>query len=300
MSHRRRSFPQYVLSVVGWLGLIPLVAVGQPKAPASGDEAAVRQAGREYVAALARGDAKAIAGFWTEEGTYISADGHSVKARELIDKLSTSGPQEGRTAPKVEKAAVRFLSPDVAVETGETAGVAGGGAIRYTATWVRQAGRWKLDSLREDRAAAPGPSERLAVLAPLVGIWTGEAGGSSIKATVHWNDSKTFLLRDLSVSAGGKTLASGRQYIGWDPVQQEIRSWVFHEDGSYGGGVWSLEGKSWVVMATGVSPDGKLAGAMHILKFADKDTLIWKSVEGQIDGEPTPDMEIRMTRSESN
>ncbi len=48
------------------------------------DEAAVRQAAKDYLAAAQRGDNKALADFWTTDGTYSDETGRTVKVRDLL------------------------------------------------------------------------------------------------------------------------------------------------------------------------------------------------------------------------
>lgn len=50
------------------------------------DEAAVRAVADSYVAAYNRGDAKALAEFWSETGEYVSPSGEKLKGRENIEK----------------------------------------------------------------------------------------------------------------------------------------------------------------------------------------------------------------------
>ena len=80
------------------------------------------------------------------------------------------------------------------------------------------------------------------------------------------------------MTSGGKVVFSGTQQVGWDPIRQQIRSWVFDADGGYGEGIWSLEGTLWMVQARGVHADGKTSPATHVFKFKDRDTVVWKSI----------------------
>ena len=61
---------------------------------------------------------------------------------------------------------------------------------------------------------------------------------------------KKFLHRDITMTSGKATLG-GAQIVGWDPITQQISSWMFSDNGSYTiEGVWSLEGNLWMVLAT--------------------------------------------------
>ena len=294
----------------GWLSVaalaLALFAVVEPaiaQAPTpknSRDEAAITRAAKDYLAALDRGDAKAIAEFWTREGTYEDENGQTFNARELIASASAA---KGQSRPRntIQNQTVRFLAADVAIEQGDCEISSASMPIkgRFSAIWVRQNDKWKLDSLRETRTATLPNSDHLASLEPLVGDWAGQAGNLNLRVSAKWNPEKTFLCRELTSLENGKASLSGTQQIGWDPISQQIKSWVFNSDGSRSEGVWSLEGNVWMVLATGVLPDGKPSKATHIFKFKDKDTLVFKSTNGSLDGQSIPDRELTLTRQRS-
>src|SRR5262249_42359175 len=158
-----------------------------------------------------------------------------------------------------------------------------------------QENRWKLDSLHETRGQAQSPENPLASLGVFVGDWSGESDKATIRVTAKWDATKKFLHREITIKVGKATLV-GTQEIGWDPVTRRIKSWSFLDDGSYGDGIWSLEGNAWMVLSSRVLPDGKTATATHIYKFPDKNTLVWKSIHGSVDGQPSDDFEVKLRR----
>ena len=274
---------------------------GYAQSPAKqGDEAAVRQAGKDYLAAAERGDGKALADFWTADGTYTDELGRTSKVHELLAH-ETGGGKIARPRTEVSDVKIRFLTPDVAEETGvcETASPAGAEPVKgaYSALWVHQKGGWKLESLRESRLEASPGNGQLANLDVFIGQWTGETNKLKIEVSAKWNSTKTFLRRDFKISSAGKPVFNGTQEIGWDPATGHIRSWMFNDDGSFGEGFWSLEGTAWMVLSTRVLSDGQISKATHVYKFPDKNSMIWKSIRGSIDGQPADDFEIVLTRS---
>ena len=262
------------------------------------------QAGKEYIAALEHGDPKAIAEFWTADGTYTDENGQTFQARELVEK-SFAGKKHARPPMKLSAATLRFVTNDVAIEEGiyETSPIEMPRSNRFIAVWVRQNGKWKLDTLRESRlvpiAADHGPKD-LAELEPLVGQWSGSAGKLSMYVSAKWNPTKTFLHRELSISSDGKQVFGGLQEIGWDPGSQSIKSWAFNADGGHGESMWDLEGNSWVAVASGVLPDSQSWLNTQLYKFTDKDTLVWKLMDGMVGGQPTPNMEFTLKRKAGN
>jgi ketosteroid isomerase-like protein len=261
-------------------------------------EAAVRQASKDYLAAVARSDHKALTEYWTAEGTYVDPAGDTFTARELIADMEAS-PPAARPGAKLSDVTVRFLSPDVAVEDGHCELALRDGTPahgRYHALWVRQQGKWKLDRLEDLRAAAPSLASRLAALETFVGEWTGESNGRAVRMTTRWNASKTFLRQDLVITSGGKEVSGSVQVIGWDPREEKFHSWAFYDDGGHGQGFWSQEAHVWMVLVDGVRPDGSTTTATHVYRFTDKNTLVCQSIDSEVDGEALPDVEVKLTR----
>src|SRR5215471_6619459 len=234
------------------------------------DEAAIRQAGQDYFAAADRADSKALADMWTAEGVYTDESGQTTKARDLFAKNASAAPAI-RPAMRLSDVAIRFVTDDVAMEDGdcEDANSDGSPTIKghYTSLWVRQNGKWKLDSLRETRSApAPAAAPSLESLDIFAGQWSGQHEQSTIRVNAKWDANKKFLHREFTIAAG-KSTTGGAQEIGWDPLTGHIKSWSFFEDGSYGTGLWSLEGHVWMVLSTRVYPDGKVANSTQVYKF---------------------------------
>jgi uncharacterized protein (TIGR02246 family) len=262
------------------------------------DEAAIRQASSDYLAAIAKGDTKALADFWTADGTCTDETGHTVKVREQLAK-SGERQSDGGARAKPTDTKIRFIANDVAVEEGsiESPPVEGGPAVkgRYSAMWLREGDRWKLDNVQETHTEAVN-ADQVAALNVFVGEWKGEKNGITVNISAKWDANKKFLQRKVTMTASKSSIV-GTQQIGWDPLSQQIRSWMFSDDGSLSEGVWSREGYFWMVLASRVLPDGQISKSTQIYKFPDKNTLVWKSVACSIDGESTDDFEIVLKRT---
>jgi len=297
MPHAMFRHAQFCFGVL----LVLLSGVKPLAAHAAGEhaeaEAAIRQAGKDYLAALARGDAKALADLWTKAGTFTDEAGRAVKMHDFLES-ATFGKDARQVS--VSDSTLRFVTDDVAVEEGTSETVAAGGASdkwHFEATWVKDQGRWKLDSLHESRAApSTNHAEELASLDVFAGQWSGEAEKSAMRIGAKWDANKKFLRRDISITSGKASLA-GTQLIGWDPQSQGIKSWTFLDDGSYAEGIWSREGNVWMVLSSRTLPDGAVSSATHIYKFPDKNTIVWKSIRGSVSGQATDDFEVTLKRA---
>jgi uncharacterized protein (TIGR02246 family) len=80
-------------------------------------EAMVKQRAREFDAAWAKHDAKAIAAFYTIDGDIITAEGNDLNGRDGIEQSLTDafngGLKDSTLTTTVEK--VRLIKPDVAI-----------------------------------------------------------------------------------------------------------------------------------------------------------------------------------------
>jgi hypothetical protein len=90
------------------------------------------------------------------------------------------------------------------------------------------------------------------------------------------------------------------QIIGWDPVRQQIRSWVFDSDGGYGDGYWTLKGNAWHIQSSGTLSDGKKTTGHNIMTKIDDNSFTFQKVEQSVDGELLPNVpESLVVRQES-
>jgi hypothetical protein len=89
----------------------------------------------------------------------------------------------------------------------------------------------------------------------------------------------------------------GGQVIGWDPVQQRIRSWAFDSEGGFTEGTWTEEDGRWVIHAKSTLADGNQGTAINILTRVDDDRYLWKSTARQVNGEMLPNVdEVEIVR----
>ena len=55
----------------------------------------------------------------------------------------------------------------------------------------------------------------------------------------------------------GIPVVGGTQWIGWDAVAKQVRSWSFYSGGGIGEAVWTKDGGKWVSKVTARTADGK-------------------------------------------
>ena len=131
-------------------GATPSPQVANSSAP---EIQSITQLDKDYEAAYNRGDANAVAAFYTNDAEYVDEGGNVVSGRDDIEKLLA---EEFTTDPgaklRIDVERIRLLSADVLVEKGTatiTARDRRQGTSRYIAVYTKRAGNWKISQLTQ-------------------------------------------------------------------------------------------------------------------------------------------------------
>ena len=277
--------------------MLVLPAIGQDsakstkssKAKTTGSEQQIRKLASDYTKAFNSGDAKKLAGFWSENAVYVNpTNGQRVTGRQAIqaqfEQMFNSGSRFHLT---LNLKSIRFPSSTVAIEEGTAQIVGRDGPpaeSEYMAVYVQESGKWLLDTVREvDLPQPPSHFEQLQELEWLIGEWVDQDDNTTVRTRCEWTKNKNFILRTFSLSVKDRITLEGTQVIGWDPAGGHIRSWVFDSDGGFAQGVWTREGDRWLIKASGVLADGRRGSAIHILTYRDNDHCTWQSISREVD-----------------
>jgi uncharacterized protein (TIGR02246 family) len=256
-----------------------------------------------FIAAFNKGDAKAIASFWTPDATYIDQVGREYKGRTAIEQLYErvfAARRGGKLAIHVTSA--KQVSPDVTLEDGiteVTPSQGGPGTLaRFSAVLVKKDGEWYLQSVHDSVVHPPSNAEHLEDLEWLIGEWTGEAEkGESAMATYDWAENQNFIVSTFATTLDGIPVGGGTQWIGWDAVDKQVRSWSFYSRGGFGEATWTKEGDKWNLKTTARTADGKKASATNLITKMDDDHMTWQMTKLTVGGESLPDPKpVKMKR----
>ena len=249
---------------------------------------------RKYEEAYNKGDAKTLAGFYADDVDYIDQDGAEVIGRDAMEKLLADNFQQNpgvKLAITTEE--IKQLTPDVKVTRGTATVTQAKGAAestRYTAVRVRKGDHWEISQLNEREAAPPNAYSQLAVLEWLVGTWQDKGGDQTVETKINWAGDKNFLVRTFKLK-GADSETDGWEIIGWDPIKQQIRSWIFDSNGGFGETTWAPNGDDWLVRASNVLPDGTRSTAENVLTKVDDNKFTWESQNRTLNGEPQPSLD---------
>ncbi len=251
---------------------------------------------QEFIAAFEKGDAKAVAAFWTTDGTYVDAEGREYKGRAAIEKLYAKVlPDLKGSKLHIFVTSAKSLSPDVAIEDGLTEvtppGGGPGSASRFSAVLVKKDGEWHFQSLHEGLASPPSNAEHFDGIDWLIGNWASEAEkGEGSTASYSWADNKNFIVSTFAMTVNGIPVTGGTQWIAWDAVEKRIRSWSFYSKGGFAEAVWTQDGDNkWSVAVKGQSADGKKLSATNVITKVDADHATWQITKLTVDGKEIPD-----------
>jgi uncharacterized protein (TIGR02246 family) len=261
-----------------------------------GDEAPGKgQRAQEFIAAFNKGDAKAVAAFWTPDADYVDQVGRQYKGRAALEKLYQKLFSENKGAKlTITVTSVKMVGTDVALEEGitEVAPADGGPptAARFSAVLVRKDGVWYLQSVHDSVARPHSNVEHFEDLEWLIGDWAGEeAKGESATASYSWAENRNFIVSSFNTTLNGIPVVGGTQWIAWDAVDKRVRSWSFYSGGGFGEAGWSKEGNAWSIRTTARTADGKQVSATNVLTKVDADHATWQMTKLTVDGQPLPD-----------
>ncbi len=265
---------------------------GSP-APAA-DTQAIRERIAAYVEAFNTHDAATIGSYWTSNGVSISAEtGERTEGRTaLIEEFANffNDQPSARLTGQIEN--IRMVRSDVAMVEGTTViSLSDVEPVRstFSALLVKEGNEWLIDSSQEHDLPVPSSSDQaLRDLEWMIGTWEDRTEGAQVVTTVRWSPNQAFLLRSFSAQFGEADAVQGTQVIGWDPMSQQIRTWTFNSDGSFGQGTVSRHDDQWMLKMWQILSDGSLAGATTVMTRMDHDKMTVETIGQSLDGEPVP------------
>ena len=250
---------------------------------------------RKYEGAYNKGDAKTLAGLYSDDVYYIDQDGAEVKGRDAMEKLLADNFKQNPGAKlALTTEEVKQLAPDVKVTRGlATVTLTNGttGTTRYTTTQVKKGENWEISQLTETEAPPPSASSRLEVLGWLVGTWEDKGGDQTVQTKINWAGDKNFLVRTFKVKGADQSETDGWEIIGWDPIRQQVRSWIFDSNGGFGEATWATDGEDWLVRASNILADGSRSTAENVLTKVDDNKFTWESQNRTLNGDPQPSLD---------
>lgn len=260
-------------------------------------EAEIRAQADAYVKAFDQQDVDKLASFWTKDAVYYNiTTKDTIQGQDEIKAyFKDQFAAEGEETLNLKIHSVTIKEPGKATESGfveiNSTALPSSHSV-FTADLVKENGSWLLKKVEEaDIVTPPSHYEQLKDLEWMVGSWTSESEGKSLKLTVTWDRNKNFLTQKFNLSLLDEVDLDGQQIIGWDASKERIRSWIFDSDGGFGEGLWSHQDKDWYVSMSFTLPDGRKASATHIYTPVDANSFKFAVEDRDVDGKLLPDSE---------
>src|SRR4051812_2646310 len=195
-----------------FLGLavaLPLLVAGgagvaQKDRDKDGD--AIFERAKAFAAAFDKGDAKAVAAFWTADGDYTDQSGKHLKGRAEIMKAFAGYFAENKGAKlRIDSEKMRFVTADVAIEDGVTEVIPADGGppsrARYTIVHVKKDGEGFLPSVRGGGFAAAANYEPPRGLEAVIGDRDSEGDkGGVARVSFAWAHGQNFIVAQFTTS----------------------------------------------------------------------------------------------------
>lgn len=311
---KRRLLPVATLAAAGIFSL-PYLAPAQEKADgktAAADAAtdtlpdadieALGKAATRFVEAFNKKDAAGVAALFLPNAEMMTRDGDVVRGRAEIEaRYKDMFEDDDVPQVAIEASEVRLVAPGVAIEDGvihftdpdESEPVK---SITYSATQVRQAdGTWLIASTRDQLEVTP-PSEHIKPLASLTGDWTFSSDDLRMELSMDFDASGNFLLGEAVATDGEGDVQTTSIRIGWNPACSSVYWWTFDSAGGNAAGQWTRNGSEWLIRTSGITADAETNSATQRMSFDGPDTIVWKSTDRVMGGEPQPDLALKFVR----
>jgi len=289
-----------------WILMLPALGIaltilpghaGEPKGNAK-DKEAIAKCAEAFLDAFHKGDAKALAAFWTPNGEFIDQTGKHIKGRKALEKSFAALFAENKGLKvRIDSHSLKFVAPNVAIEDGTTEVFAPDGRpptkANYAMVHVKEDGAWLIARLRNSPYIPPSNYQHLRGLEWAIGDWTGKTEtGEMEHLSLAWAEGRNFIVAKFSTTAKDVPVGSAKQLIGWDPVAKKVRSWIFDATGGFGEGAWSGGGKKWTVKISNTLQDGKKAAVTITLASLDGDTIALQAKDRSVDDIKLPDTKV--------
>ena len=272
------------------------LAIGTVHAQSPGKEGSGSgKRAQAFIAAFNKGDAKAVAAFWTPDGDYTDQDGEKYKGRAALEKLYEKVFAQNKGAKlTIHVGALRQIGTDTAIEEGvtEVAPTEGGlpSVAAFMAVLVKKDGEWYFESVHDSIARPPSNAAHFEEIEWLLGDWVGEeTKGESSRASYKWAENRNFIVSSFATTVNGVPVVGGTQWIGWDAIDKQIRSFSFYSGGGIGEAIWNKNDGKWLVKTTAKTSGGKRVTAVNVVTQVDADHATWQLTQLNVDGTALPD-----------
>lgn len=263
----------------------------------SQSELEVRKNASELMEAFNHHEPEKIAALWAKNGVFFHPlTGEISKGKsEIVQYYKDQFAKQKDSKIEIIVDSVEFQGKDQATEKGLfRISFDGKSSVQsaFKANLIKEDGKWVIQEIRDIAIEqAPSQFEHLKEIDWLVGEWVDHDENVEITFSCKWDKYKNFLTQRFTTKILGQHQLEGQQIIAWDPIKEQIRSWVFDSDGGVGEGFWTKKNNSWYVHMSYTLADARRASATLIYTKIDDNSYTFASTGRDIDGEVLPDID---------
>ncbi len=263
-------------------------------------DAAIREQAKTYEAAFARGDAKAIADLWTEQGTLVDPRGDiRVGRAEIAQTYVEHFKGMAFRTLDIQIKSLESPVPGTVIERGVTTLLDDKKqpifSAPYTAVHQLTNGRWLISQVVESAPAAARTS--LGDLQWLVGQW--QSGDGVMTMTNNLIGNGKLLLTTFEKSGGAAGSSESDFMVTAENAKTgRLTSSLFDSKGGTGQGVWHrLPDGSWAFQWHRSTGTGAAVSATHLMAPVDGNGFKWRTTGRTVNREHLADIpETLVTR----
>jgi uncharacterized protein (TIGR02246 family) len=260
------------------------------------------QAAEALAAAFNRGSAHDAAALFLPDAELTDDAGNVHKGRQEIETLFAAFFEKFPGAQMQQHVkSSHSIAPRIARQDGEQTIVTKDGKDKsedvFSAVLVQTENGWAYATYQKSsKDEEISFHDRLQPLEWFVGDWVDESPDVNVTFSVRWSEDNNYLLVNYDSRMRGKSEIKSTQRIGWDPLTEQVRSWIFDSDGGYGESHWTQVDKSWIVKSTAVLPDGQTGSATIVVEPVSHDRFILKGLDRVLGDGTLPDFQIPIVR----
>lgn len=265
----------------------------------NGEKEAIRARLRNFETAMNQGDLNQISSFFTNDPQLTDPKtGKVYEGKEEVDnffkqKIAIDRQQQLQLQFKILN--IKMEDPNTAIVKAAVEFLNNGNVIfrnARRAELVKENGNWFIDTVTDIEVnPAPALYTHLKEIDWLVGDWKDRDDNVTIYFKTNWDRFKNFILQKFDMRVFDVDTMQGLQIIGWDPIENKIRSWVYDSDGGVGTGLWTKSGESWQVAMEYVMSDGKKGSATNIYTKVNDESYKFASIDRKVGGVALPNVE---------
>ena len=263
----------------------------------SNDQEQIARRLEEFTNAFNQGKSGNVSSYWSDNPEIVAPiTGQVIEGRAAVSQFIQNkiDRMKGQTI-HFEPQKIELPTEDSAIVEGVVQIFQNGKLIDRQARRVvllKTDSQWKLDSISEIPVdVAPTAYDHLKGLEWLIGHWKDEDDNVTILLNGKWDKFKNFIIQSFDMKIYGVDTLEGMQIIGWDPIEQKIRSWIYDSDGGFGEGHWTQTEKGWKSTTTFTLSSGEKATSTNIYTDIGDKSYSYTSIDRKVNNTSLPNIE---------